>query len=76
MKVELVPYDSQWPTLFSQEKEALETILGNVVVSIEPLGSTAIPAIASKPVIDILVGVSDLEKIISDHRLEQHQWVE
>jgi GrpB-like predicted nucleotidyltransferase (UPF0157 family) len=68
MKVELAPYNPQWPTLFLQEKEALETILGNVVVSIEHVGSTAIPAIAAKPVIDILVGVSDLEKITSDHQ--------
>ena len=39
MLVELVPYNPQWPTLFLQEKEVLEKILGKLAFSIEHVGS-------------------------------------
>lgn len=67
MKVELVPYNPQWSTLFLQEKDMLESIFGELAIAIEHVGSTAIPSIAAKPVIDILVGVSHLEKINETH---------
>ncbi len=57
----LVPYNPAWPRLFQEEKERLLKALANEVV-VEHIGSTAIPNIAAKPVIDIMIGVSCLKK--------------
>lgn len=58
-RIEIVPYDPKWPGLFTLEKEALRKILGRFTgLRIEHFGSTAVPGLAAKPVIDILVGVS------------------
>lgn len=55
--VEIVPYDPQWPALFEQEKAALLAAIGSYVCCIEHIGSTAVPGLDAKPVIDILIGV-------------------
>src|SRR5713101_3056881 len=60
--VAIVPYDSHWPELFRQEKEHLLSCLPNELLRrIEHFGSTAVPGLASKPVVDLLVEVTDLE---------------
>jgi GrpB-like predicted nucleotidyltransferase (UPF0157 family) len=60
--VKLEPYDPNWPARFEQERAVLETVIGDWVVGgIHHVGSTAIAGMESKPVIDILVGVRDLE---------------
>ena len=62
-KVEIVPYDKNWPTMFKKEKNYLTKILPNNIVNrIEHFGSTAIPEISAKPIIDMLVEVSSLEE--------------
>jgi GrpB-like predicted nucleotidyltransferase (UPF0157 family) len=53
-------YDPAWPRLFKQESANLRAALGRLVVRIEHMGSTAVPGLPSKPVIDLLVGVSSL----------------
>ncbi|MBT1065097.1 GrpB family protein [Bowmanella sp. Y26] len=59
--IELVAYQPQWPTKFREEKQFLNTILRDKVVgSIEHVGSTAVPGLMAKPVIDIMVGVASL----------------
>ena len=45
--------------------QILKSILGDDAVDIQHIGSTAIPAIKAKPIIDIAVGVTDFEKIMS-----------
>ncbi|MHC1681110.1 MAG: GrpB family protein [Methanomassiliicoccales archaeon] len=55
--VELRDHDPSWMDLFQREKVSLFEILGPLAVSIEHVGSTAIPGIRAKPVIDILVTV-------------------
>ncbi len=65
--VHLEPYDSEWPKLFEKEAERLFQELGNDVLRIEHFGSTAVPGLSAKPVIDILIGVrslSDAKKLI------------
>lgn len=58
----IVPYDPQWPELFRQEKEHLLSCLPNELIRrIEHFGSTAVPGLAAKPVVDLLVEVTDLE---------------
>lgn len=51
--VELVPYDPGWPRDFDRIRIGLEHLLAGYVVTIEHIGSTAIPGIAAKPLIDI-----------------------
>jgi len=58
--IEVVPYDSCWPVLFELEKAALLPAFGEYLCCIEHIGSTAVPGLAAKPVIDILVGVHSI----------------
>lgn len=59
--VELESYDATWPARFEQEAERLRGALGDLAVRIEHVGSTSVPGLASKPVIDIMIGVVDLQ---------------
>ena len=60
--VRIVDYDPAWPVRFESERAALDGVIGiHAVRGIHHVGSTAIPGLAAKPVIDILVGVSDLQ---------------
>ena len=52
-RIEVVDYDPQWPKLFLIEEESLRQAFGASLVALEHVGSTAIPGLASKPVIDI-----------------------
>ena len=55
-------YDRSWPVRFEEERRVLETTLGDSITGgIHHVGSTAVPGLDAKPVIDILVGVDDLE---------------
>jgi GrpB-like predicted nucleotidyltransferase (UPF0157 family) len=47
-------YNPAWPALFKQERERLDTALGSLLVIIEHVGSTAVPGLAAKPIIDLL----------------------
>lgn len=62
-KVEVVPYHSDWPEKFQAEADALRRVLGDEVLSIHHFGSTAIPGISAKPIIDILVIVRNINMI-------------
>lgn len=59
--IEIVPYDPRWPDLFERERQAIESAIGHYVEEIEHIGSTAIPGLAAKPVLDIMVGVRTME---------------
>ena len=56
----VVDYDPSWPVLFEQEKAHLRKILGERVLQIEHFGSTAVPGLAAKPVVDIAIGMRSL----------------
>lgn len=58
--IEVVPYNPQWQMLFELEKAAILSLIGMYVNRIEHVGSTAVPGLAAKPVIDILVGIQQL----------------
>ena len=55
--VKLVPHHKQWATAFEREKKRLLVNLGNIVIAIQHIGSTAIPGIHAKPIIDMSAGV-------------------
>jgi GrpB-like predicted nucleotidyltransferase (UPF0157 family) len=60
-EIEIVPYDSNWPALFQQEADHLRIYLPEGIVRrIEHFGSTAVPGLAAKPIIDMLVEVTNL----------------
>ena len=63
--VQLEPHDKQWDDVAAQTIKTLKSILGDDAIDIQHIGSTAIPAIKAKPIIDIAVGVTDFEKIMS-----------
>ena len=61
-EVTIAPYDPAWPELFRQEKEHLLSCLPNDLIRrIEHFGSTAVPGLAAKPIVDMLVAVADLQ---------------
>jgi GrpB-like predicted nucleotidyltransferase (UPF0157 family) len=61
--IEIVPYDPLWPSKFEAESAFLQRILAPWLAGpIEHVGSTAIPSMPAKPVIDIMAGVQSLEK--------------
>lgn len=51
--VELVPYDPDWPAAFQRIRGKLERLLAPYVVTIEHIGSTSIPGLTAKPLVDI-----------------------
>jgi GrpB-like predicted nucleotidyltransferase (UPF0157 family) len=55
-------YDPNWPTLFKQERTRIKNALGSFALAIEHVGSTAVPGLPSKPIIDLLIGVPSLEE--------------
>jgi GrpB-like predicted nucleotidyltransferase (UPF0157 family) len=60
-KVEIVPYDPEWPEMFRREAAHLRACLPPELIGrIEHFGSTAVPGLCAKPIIDMLVEVSSL----------------
>ncbi|HEX2872554.1 MAG TPA: GrpB family protein [Polyangiaceae bacterium] len=57
--VNIVYYDPAWPDLFEREARRIREALGDVVLQLEHVGSTSVPQLAAKPVIDILLVVQD-----------------
>ena len=58
--IEIVPYDLRWPGHFATEAAKLRAAFGELALGIEHVGSTAVPGLAAKPVIDIQVSVASL----------------
>jgi GrpB-like predicted nucleotidyltransferase (UPF0157 family) len=54
------PYDSAWPSRFESESARIRDALGNMGVRVEHVGSTSVPGLAAKPVIDIQVSVPSM----------------
>jgi GrpB-like predicted nucleotidyltransferase (UPF0157 family) len=58
--VRLVAYDARWPGLFASEAQRLRGSLATLAIAVEHVGSTSVPGLESKPVIDILLGIPKL----------------
>lgn len=62
-EISIAPYDPEWPNLYENQAVFLRGKLPqSVVIKIEHFGSTAVPGLAAKPVIDVLVQVTSLEE--------------
>lgn len=55
----VVPYDPQWVVQFEQDRAQLQNALRELDVQIEHVGSTSVPGLAAKPLIDIMIVVRD-----------------
>ncbi len=58
----VVDYDEMWPTLFENERTLLQMTLGKVISRIHHIGSTSVPGLSAKPVIDILIEVANIDR--------------
>jgi GrpB-like predicted nucleotidyltransferase (UPF0157 family) len=68
---ELADYDPRWPLLFEQESALITRALGDDVIDIQHVGSTSVPGLRAKPIIDILVAVESFAPIEDyERRLE------
>ena len=63
MLVEVVPHNPQWQKAFDAESQQIELIIGQNLVFIHHIGSTAIAEIYAKPIIDILVEVKKIDLV-------------
>ncbi len=62
-KVEITPYDNTWPEIFKQESQKIQIALGNSLKEIHHIGSTSIPGMPAKPIIDILLECDNIDEI-------------
>ena len=56
-RVEVVPYDSSWPRNFETIRREIEAVLGEYVVAVHHVGSTSVPGMSAKPIIDLDVEI-------------------
>lgn len=62
-EISIVPYNPKWPVLFEKESDFLrQNLPASLITRIEHFGSTAVPGLAAKPIIDILVEVASLDE--------------
>lgn len=59
--INVVDYDSSWPAFFRAERARVLTVVGDLIIELEHFGSTSVPGLAAKPIIDMLAGVCDVE---------------
>lgn len=57
--IRVVPYDPRWPQTYAERRSRLAAALGPAATTIDHIGSTSVPGLAAKPIIDILIGVDE-----------------
>jgi GrpB-like predicted nucleotidyltransferase (UPF0157 family) len=57
----VVEYDPEWPRRYEEERGRIVAAFGGLIAAIEHVGSTAVPGLGGKPIIDIMIGVARLE---------------
>ena len=63
MYIKVVAYDPNWPHEFEKEAKEIQFALGDVALQIHHIGSTSVPGLLAKPVIDIMLEVSNLDAL-------------
>jgi GrpB-like predicted nucleotidyltransferase (UPF0157 family) len=61
--IEIWPYDPAWPSLFAALGAGLRDALGSVALRIDHIGSTSVPGLAAKPIVDVQVSVAALDPV-------------
>ena len=64
-RIEVVDYESTWPEQFNIEKQQLAEVFDDEAVRFEHIGSTSVPGLPAKPIIDILIEVTDVSLLDS-----------
>ena len=85
-QIQIMDYNQLWPEIFRREAERIKTVLGCRSLQIEHTGSTSVPGLAAKPIIDILLVVADssdepayvpmLERAGYSLRIREPNWYE
>jgi GrpB-like predicted nucleotidyltransferase (UPF0157 family) len=76
IKVRLLPHDPRWPRLAQAEAERIQAAAGPAILQVHHIGSTAIPGIAAKPILDLLAVAANLVDLDGARRcLEQLSYV-
>lgn len=73
--IRVVEWDPAWPAAAETVMAECRAALGRTARAVEHIGSTAVPGLAAKPILDVLVGVPDGRRLVAARRLEQHGWV-
>ncbi|MGI8631527.1 MAG: GrpB family protein [Solirubrobacterales bacterium] len=58
-EIRMVDYDDEWPRRFEAERQRIQAAIGSSTGRIEHIGSTAVPGLAAKPVVDVMISVED-----------------
>jgi GrpB-like predicted nucleotidyltransferase (UPF0157 family) len=58
-QIELAAYDASWPALYEREAQRVNAVLGDRVLRLDHVGSTSVPGLPAKPIIDMLLVVAD-----------------
>lgn len=72
------PYSTEWPVHFRAIRDELTSVFASINVAVEHIGSTAVPGLAAKPVIDVLLGanaLTDIESKIDSLRTRGYEYV-
>lgn len=75
--VKLLPHNKKWHSLFEKEKKLMEQSIGDLVLDIQHIGSTSIPGIPAKPIIDISVGIRSMKnarKLVKSFEAMGYEW--
>jgi GrpB-like predicted nucleotidyltransferase (UPF0157 family) len=85
-EVEVVDYDPAWPTIFDRNAALIRNVLGPAAIAVDHVGSTSVPGLPAKPVIDINLIVADtrdeaayapaLERAGFEFRFREPDWFE
>ncbi len=62
-RIRIVEYDPEWPDRYETERRQIASALGPLALAIEHVGSTAVPGLPAKPVIDLMVAVANLDAV-------------
>jgi len=58
-RIQIVDYDPEWPELFGREADRIQAALGSRALRVEHTGSTSVPGLLAKPIVDMLLVVTD-----------------
>jgi GrpB-like predicted nucleotidyltransferase (UPF0157 family) len=73
--VTIVPADPAWTEKFEAGALLVRAALGNLVLGVEHIGSTSVPGLAAKPVVDMLVGLASMDEVLAARTaLEARGW--
>jgi GrpB-like predicted nucleotidyltransferase (UPF0157 family) len=76
LRIEVVPYNPNWPVVYQAEHRLLRACLSPLLIDIEHIGSTSVPGLSAKPIIDIMASCDDLgEILLNREKLESMGYV-